>query len=221
MKSLILALLLMCGLSFAGEPYTELRQTAVRLPLGSGSIVQAKSGHKYVITNWHVCLASQVDGVVSATFPEGTTLISRVKAYDSEADICILDFLAQKSPALVLGKSPALHDTIYSRGFPLGILTESVGTLGPSITYDYTISLESVGECPKSTRKLYAPNGILYGCEKRFYNNITTLYAQPGSSGSPVVDSHGEIVGIVQSYHPGQGGGIVPYSFLRRFLEKF
>lgn len=219
MRFFALVMLLTAATAQAG-PYDSLRDTTVRFSVGSGAIVKAKSGTKFALTNWHVCIPARVDGRVPVTYDNGRTFMGAIKAEDAKADLCLVTITDQDVPFLSIARDYRRGETVYTRGYPRGVLTEAEGVEIGRATYTYTFPIDELGECLPHMTKRYGISGRLAGCETQFKNGITNVYAQPGSSGSPVVNGRGELIGVMESYHPKQGGGMVPYEAVREFLEK-
>lgn len=94
-----------------------------------------------------------------------------VTAYDRQRDVALLRVRAATAPAVVLADSiPRVGDTIYVLGNPLGLEgTFSIGNVS---------AFRALGSDPE--------NGLIQ----------ITAPISPGSSGGPVVDSSGAVVGI-------------------------
>lgn len=221
MRFLICVLLALAGQAAYAGPYDGLRATTLRLPRGSGSVVQAKSGKRFALTNWHVCVGSLVDKQIIVSYPDGRSMRGEVVATDPLGDLCLIRLPYQDIPALIPAESHNHRDQLYTRGYPEGVLSESEGVEKGHSPYSYTYSIEAIGECPRGARKRFDSSQRLYGCSVVYQNVLTTLYAQPGSSGSPVVNQNGRLAGVIQSYHPGEGAGLVPLEKVLALLARF
>jgi serine protease Do len=143
--------------------------------VGTGFVID-KSG--LVATNFHVVVAAddiRVTMLDGAKYP-----VVRVIGFDADHDLALLDIDPPAAiPTLALGDSEAASagDPVLAIGNPLGVL-------------DYTVSdglLSAVREV--------APNLVLL--------QITAPISQ-GSSGGPLFNSYGEVIGIVNAF---LGGG--------------
>lgn len=220
----VVVALVACSTPQASTPIQNLRETSVHIMNGSGGVVRAKSGQTYLLTNFHVCVNARVDGEVVGTYPDGTSVRGPVVEEDVAGDLCLIKVTATKG-ALVIGEAPKVGDRLYTRGYPYGILGEFDGVILGYTEYNYTYSIYDLGECPKGTVRRYGHNDRLVGCEVTNKNTVTTIYAAPGSSGSPVVDGAGNIVGVVESHlhqaMPNKGNaGLVPYSYVKAILAR-
>jgi len=168
------------------QKLTQLGSTA------SGSVVQNRFDGSYVLTAAHVCddsgISNYIDEVIKSQAPEllkdirkdllfiGKTLqgkeyIVEVVSQDVKNDICILWVEDLYKKALVVSpKPPEIGDRVYNMASPLGI---------------------------------YHPNMI--PLQEGLYNGEQenkALYSLPaigGSSGSPIVNVKGELVGMIHS----------------------
>lgn len=156
---------------FFGEPPFGGREVT---SLGSGFIVEYQGG-KYVLTNNHV-----VDGAkaIRVTAQDGRVLEAELVGTDSWLDLAVLRLKnADDLPSAPLGSSGALEvgDWVIAIGNPLG--------------FDYTVTLGIVSALNRSVPR---PDGSGY-----FRRMIQTDAAiNPGNSGGPLVNAHGEVVGM-------------------------
>jgi S1-C subfamily serine protease len=148
--------------------------------LGSGFIVD-KAG--YVLTNAHVVSeqgkqATDVTVVVRQGQEDVRRLAGTIVGVDESSDVALvkIDPKDLQLTVLPLGDS----DTV-----PVG---EPVIAIGNPLGYDFSLSSGIVSAID---RQLQAPNGAT------IYNGIQTDAAiNPGNSGGPLIDSHGQVIGI-------------------------
>lgn len=121
-----------------------------------------------IVTNFHVIQSAKE---ISVKLKDGRTFpVAGVVYFDANRDICILKINAEDLPAVVLGDSTntKIGEKLYCIGNPLG--------------YDYTFS-----------------DGMLSGI--RNYNDLKWLqFTAPissGNSGGPLINSRGEVIGMV------------------------
>lgn len=201
----------------------KLRQTSVRVDgtacLGSGSVVQGKSGKRYILTNAHVCNCARWKGEIFATFEDGKLLTGKIAKSDWGSDLCAARIYGER-PALKVGPTLAPLEEITTRGYPGGRLTESHGRVHGEVDWEFMMDIEMIGECPNVSKKAYGMNDKLNGCLFHYRSVITDLYARPGASGSPVVNDKGELVGVISSWLADNDyeGGMVPFSRVKEFL---
>ncbi|MEZ5421192.1 MAG: trypsin-like peptidase domain-containing protein [Vicinamibacterales bacterium] len=167
----------------AGDGLVERRRSS-----GSGVILDAAG---YVMTNYHVVqgarrvqvvLASRRDGA-SIVRPRGRTLDAEVVGVDEETDLALLKVSGTALSPLPLGDSDALRpgQLVFAFGSPLGL--DNTVTMGV---------VSAVG------RQLEPDDPMVY--------IQTDAPINPGSSGGPLVDASGRVVGI-NTLILSQGGG--------------
>lgn len=197
-----------------------LRAATVHLDRGTGSIVSGHSGNKYILTNWHVCLVSQWKHRLWVSYPDGEMLTGDVVKKDPKKDLCAAK-VKTGNASLTLAPKLLPTEIVCTRGFPGHIVSESCGKLGPISKWESGFGIEEVGECPDGYKKDLDFEGRLRGCLYLFTSRLTNLYARPGSSGSPVVDASGHLVGVVSSWHESKDldAGIVTFEDVKEFLK--
>ena len=139
---------------------------------GSGIIIDAAG---YILTNNHL-----VQGVKSVVvgLPSGRLTPGRVAARDFFLDLALIKIAAVDLVPARLSQQPVLEigETVVAIGNPLALKGGSSVTVGVVSALDRTV---------------LAPDG------ETLYNLIQTDAAiNPGSSGGPLVDLSGEVVGI-------------------------
>lgn len=199
-KLLALLLLLFSTHALAQAPDTVLAKTTMLIyDMGTGFIVEAPRTHKkFLLTNWHVCrLAAHQDIMfMTETGWPGKATILGVSIQD---DLCIAS-ISQRRAALKVGAKLKVGDTIYSHGYPLGKFNKTFGILESRFHWVSDLVRDfGFSECPSPFIPGYNADSQLVSCDFNQDSGLTTLYAAPGSSGSPVVNSKGELVGMIQT----------------------
>tara|TARA_R100001591_G_C4352666_1_gene183556 strand:- start:2832 stop:3575 length:744 start_codon:yes stop_codon:yes gene_type:complete len=148
---------------------------------GSG-FVHTKKGSSYVITAEHVCVPSDRLDTASSKINVRHMLIDvnkqKYKAHivksNKDLDICLMKFEEDPGmPGLKLSKrKPQYTEKIYNISSPLGV---SDGEMVPAFEGMYIGSSEG----------------------SDFYSMPTS----PGASGSPIINTNGEVVGVVLAVH--------------------
>lgn len=165
-------------------------QDGVGRELGTGTgFFIAKEG--YIVTNHHVI--DDADKVVADMSDGRNISILGLLAQDETNDIAILKTDFSPSPkemlTLVAKGSPANQpgDRIFVIGAPIGL----AGTLSEGIV---------------SAMRPSSDMDKIYGEGSRSREDLLQITAaiSPGSSGSPVINSNGEVIGVAASY---LGGG--------------
>lgn len=159
-------------------------------PLGLGSGFVVATGA--VITNAHV-IAGASSLLVRPIGAQQTLEVSSVLRFDAERDLAHLDVPGLDRPALPVRSTdtPSIGDTIYAVGSPLGL----DGTFSQGIVSGYRT------EGALSLMQITAP-------------------ISPGSSGGPILDTRGHLVGVaVGMFSGGQNLNFaIPVATLETFL---
>ena len=199
----------------------KLRATTVHIPNGSGAVVYGKSGAKYILTNWHVCVGIRWKGKLYASYENGQLLHGEITRTDPRVDLCAARVYGDVE-ALKLAPKSLRKQRIYTRGYPHHILTEDSGQLtGPYVSWKAYFDIAEVGTCPSGFTPEHTPSGVIAVCSITYNSVLSNLYSRPGSSGSPVVDTNGDIMGVISSLHSDNEyeAGLVQYNDLKAFLS--
>jgi serine protease Do len=157
---------------------------------GSGAIVSADG---FIVTNGHVVAGAEIIEVrvplarpaatTSVLSPNGPWQRARLIGLDPETDLALLQIDARLLPPLAFGDSEALRpgELVFAFGSPLGL--------------DNSVSM---GVVSASARQLNDDSAMIYV--------QTDAAINPGSSGGPLVNARGELVGI-NTLIASQGGG--------------
>ena len=140
---------------------------------GSG-FVWDKKGH--IITNYHVIKDAKT---VEVSFADGTSAPAKVIGSDPDADLAVLqvDLPASKLRPLPLGDSDALQ---------VGQLTFAIGT---PFGQDFTLTSGIVSAVERTIHSGNSPYSIPEVIQ-------TDASINPGNSGGPLLNRHGEVIGI-------------------------
>jgi serine protease Do len=163
--------------------------------LGTAVIVDERG---YAITNRHVVAYA---AKISASLGDGTTLLAKVIQEDTHTDLAILKLDGRRFTALPLGPSCDLMvgETVIAIGNPFGY----VNTVSRGI-------ISALG------REVTMPGG------DRIYDLIQIDAAiNPGSSGGPLLNIHGELIGIIVAMREGAQGiaFAIPADAVKEFLR--
>jgi S1-C subfamily serine protease len=151
---------------------------------GSGFIID-KDGH--ILTNYHVIADARE---VKVTLHNRKTYKATVVGFDQAHDLAVIQIKAPDLVPAVLGDSRALQvgQKVYAIGNPFGLS----GTMTRGIV--------------SSIRPVREPNGAMIGDAIQ-----TDAAINPGNSGGPLMNWHGEVIGIntmIVSNGAGQNAGI-------------
>ncbi|CAN5597932.1 DegQ family serine endoprotease [soil metagenome] len=146
----------------------------LRRGVGSGVII---SPDGYIVTNNHV-----VEGAtqIKVTLHDRRVLTGKVVGTDKMTDIAVVKVDAHDLPAISWGDSSKLQpgQTVLAFGSPFGVLQFSV-TRG---------IVSAVNRAAPFSTDARTPGGLIQ----------TDAAVNPGNSGGPLVNVHGELVGINQ-----------------------
>jgi S1-C subfamily serine protease len=183
---------------------------------GSGFYVQGLTG-KLIITNAHVCDGAEVVRIIPSKSGEPFNAVVKSITYDD--DLCAISAPdGDKHPALELAKhEEARGNAVYAVGHPVGApLTVTMGILvsEQQIEIGYPESF-----CGPSRGEMVP--GFLgeMMCVRHMPALQTTARIMPGNSGGPLVNAHGEVVGVDFATDD-LGGNALPLSLLQNLLLK-
>ena len=145
---------------------------------GSGFILTSDG---YIVTNYHVVGDAQT---IQVTLYSGDTYDAQYVGGDEDYDIAVIKIEATGLPAVTLGNSEELNvgDHVLAIGNPLGDLTFSMSG-GMVSSVNRTINVDGTP-----------------------FNMIQTdASINPGNSGGPLLNSYGEVVGIVSAKYSSYG----------------
>jgi serine protease Do len=157
---------------FFGPMFQQPAQPQIQHGVGSGIII---SPDGYIVTNNHV-----VDGAtqIKVTLNDRRILSAKVVGVDKMTDLAVLKVNASDLPTIAWGDSTKLEpgQTVLAFGSPFGYFQFSV-------TRGIVSAVDRPNPYSDDARK---PGGYIQ----------TDAAINPGNSGGPLVNSHGELVGI-------------------------
>jgi S1-C subfamily serine protease len=169
---------------------------------GSGFVIDPRG---YILTNYHVVEGAPDDRGVQVTLFDGSTHDAKVVGKDASNDVAVLkiDVPSERLIAVALGDSSRL------------LVGQKVLAVGNPFGLERTLTTGIISSLDRSLR---AKNG-------RMIKGIiqTDAAINPGNSGGPLLNSHGEVIGMNTAIlsQVGQSAGIsfaVPINSIKRIL---
>ena len=153
---------------------------------GSGFVVHTDEQATWIVTNYHV-VSEAAEDTIAVVRHDGEEAKATVYSYDTDFDLCVLKTnvpLPDAAPLpLLADESPAAGDAVYALGFP------AAG--------DYLMD-----ENAYKTDDVTITNGIISAVKSATLRTkpVTLLQMSaainPGSSGGPLLNSKGQVVGV-------------------------
>lgn len=175
------------GQQFGPQFRMQPQQPQIEHGLGSGVII---SPDGYIITNNHV-----IDGAtdIRVTLTDKRILPAKLIGADPLTDLAVIKINADNLPSVPLGDSTQLHpgQTVLAFGNPLGFTF--------TVTRGIVSALNRANPFAKDRR---APGEFIQ----------TDAAINPGNSGGPLVNAHGQVVGI-NTFLVSENGGFSGMGF--------
>lgn len=193
---------------------------------GSGAFIRV-SDRSYILTNKHVCKGA-IDGTYMKVLTNGgDEFFSKVIRVDADHDLCLLEG-SDKYPYVTLGETLTQGENLKTFGHPrLQPLTVTDAQfIGETMISLITAVNTTQEKCPGKLLVLPPFLAMLTGlenvCVERFVSNQIHGYSQPGSSGSPVLNSDHKLVGVIFAGDNGDAmrSFMVPLKNIKAFLAK-
>lgn len=207
---------------------------------GTGFAVKGRSGLSYIITNDHVCKGSKDGRSMLVLDDYGNYMRRNIISQSDRTDLCLIEGLPNVE-GLDLGSPPSVGQIVAAIGHPaLKPVTitrgEIVGAEDVEIPEGligeehsdqsiFGIPVLTKQECSKHKNRIRVVNLIfadLVLCtvvtEKAYISNVLI---QPGSSGSPVVNFWGNVIGVVFAGDRYGWGNLVSFDDLEDFLYMY
>lgn len=149
--------------------------------MGTGILIDPRG---YIITNQHVV---EDVALIRIRLADGTTTSARVLARDSECDLALLKIDADRPlPTVPLGTTRDL------------MVGETVVAIGNAYGYEHTVT---VGVVSATSRDVSLNKEVSY---KALIQTDASI--NPGNSGGPLLNIHGELIGVNVAIRAGAQG---------------
>lgn len=188
---------------------------------GSGTIIEHKKSESSILTNAHVCNVVKNGGYVHGAM--GSAFVVSYKKSEVH-DLCVIKVAKDLgTSADVADDAPRMYDSATVSGHPH--LLPNIITKGHFSGKMVITLVTGVKPC---NGKEQSPQDVFF-CSvlgvKPLIRTLETVVVsatiQPGSSGSAVYDSNGDIAAVIFAGAGDFGYGVaVPHEFIRTFLEQ-
>lgn len=224
LTTLVLILLSLNG-CFKSNPedFTVKITNLARSSGGSGSIVFSSPDSASVLTNGHVCEVVRSGGYVTSNLGEGIVVDYRIS---KQHDLCLIDVsssLGEKSTHLSPTPPRKFDDEVVS-GHPRLLPTIiTKGQFSEKQIIQVTIGFRDCtqGEIESPETGLFCVVVGKLPIIKAYESIIVSSLIQPGSSGSAVYNSLGEITAVIFAGSGEIGYGMaVPHEYIAEFLYR-
>lgn len=199
---------------------------------GTGFHVKAASGKTYIVTNRHVCGETGEKRDYMYVSAKDDSVVHKVKIIERypESDLCLLEPI-EGIEGLEVGSMPVIGQHIAAIGHPN--LQPRTLTDGEVVGMEsWTIAIGIVGYDMKAADCRYKDTFIKTVpinpftkapvCFSKNFIMITTALIWHGSSGSPVVDFFGKVVGVMYAVNnDGMWGRAITVADLNALLSKY
>lgn len=194
----------------------------------TGFIVKGASGRKFILTNGHVCRLAE-KGVLTANYGDEKFPVSVFKEYEWN-DLCALEAHRPLGHAITVARSVRLGEQVYVIGHPLlEPLTVRSGEISGTVILRIMMGQNPTPEsCTGPTYSIMDTSKSIFGffgintiCMRTLEANAGTADTLPGNSGSPIVNTWGNLVAVCfAGNQSGTRSYSVPLADIKDFLSE-
>lgn len=208
------------------EQYIKSRAVVLISSMGmcSGAQVRTPSGADYVLTAGH-CL-DVINNTAVIMDARGNKHKAEVVKEDPTADLLLLRGLPNLPGLDVAGEeSKGQHVRAFVSAVSQGTILDAYKIEGDLIQVaELRIPISDDKACPVAPKfeprvGITATGKLVWGCQARLLEMVTTLPVIPGNSGGAVVDAEGRVVGVVSATE--RFGYITPLADIQKLLSAY
>lgn len=188
---------------------------------GTGFEIEAPSGKSYILTNAHICVGVEKPMVI--TFKDNRQVPLRIVEVSAKTDLCLLESVGNL-PVLSMASNLKIGETVAVVGHPA--LLDIILSKGELIQY-MKVAVPVPEEYCERSKEVNGPfqdtGNPFFPCAEFIERaGQTTAVILGGSSGSPVVNFFGNVVGIAFAGRGDSNWGIiVPLEEVQEFLAPY
>ncbi|MCD4817460.1 MAG: Do family serine endopeptidase [Candidatus Cloacimonetes bacterium] len=163
--------------------------------MGSGFIFKQKGREVFIITNNHVAEKGK-KGEITVTLADKAKYIAEIVGLDSETDLAVIKITVDKGEKITiapLGDSDSLEigDWAIAIGNPFG-----------QLSLERTVTVGVISATGRAN--------LHFGADSPIYQDYiqTDAAINPGNSGGPLLNIHGEVIGVNAAITSTSGGNV-------------
>lgn len=194
---------------------------------GTGFHVKGPSGKVYILTNAHVCGLAE-DGTIYVGYDYERPIPRKVIEVSGFTDLCLIEALPSYHGIISMGSESDAGDKVAAVGHPNLMPTtmtegEVIG-FGEIQVLDHVLNDLNDDSCNSEKNKkitvktIFGPIDI---CVIAIKAGFSTTLILPGSSGSPVLNSWGNLTGVIFAGNQEGWSFYVTLADVKKFLSQY